>query len=87
MLTKPHSVVCQQSWLTGEVPVDQSLVKVMPIYSKVWKEDLRNDKPVSLTSVPGNVMEQIVLSAITRHVWDNQAIRPSQHGFRKGRSC
>ncbi|GAB0177244.1 mitochondrial enolase superfamily member 1 [Grus japonensis] len=32
-------------------------------------------------------MEQIILSAITWHVQDNQVIRPSQHGFMKGRSC
>ena len=32
-------------------------------------------------------MEQIILSAITRHVQDNQVIRPSQHEFMKGRSC
>ncbi|KAK4830617.1 hypothetical protein QYF61_012342 [Mycteria americana] len=31
--------------------------------------------------------EQIILSAITRHVGDNQGVKPSQHGFRKGRSC
>ncbi|GAB0180572.1 hypothetical protein GRJ2_000522500 [Grus japonensis] len=44
-------------------------------------------EPVSLTLVLGKVMEQIVLSGITQHVQDNQVIRPSQHGFMKGRSC
>ena len=33
------------------------------------------------------MMEQIILSAITQHVQDNQGIRPSQHGFMKGKSC
>ena len=32
-------------------------------------------------------MEQIILREITQHVWNNQGIRPSQHGFVKGRSC
>ena len=57
------------------------------IYKRGHKEDPGNYRPVSLTSVPGKVMEQIVLRAITWRVWDNQAIRPSQHGFMKGRSC
>ncbi|KAK4818214.1 hypothetical protein QYF61_008704 [Mycteria americana] len=77
----------EQSWLTGEVPVDWTLANVTPIFKKGRKEDPGNYRPVSLTSVPGKLMEQIILSAITWHVEDNQGIKPSQHGFRKGRSC
>jgi len=57
------------------------------MYKNGWKEDPENYRPVSLTSVPGKVMERFILSAITWHTQDNQGIRPSQHGFMKGRSC
>ncbi|KAK4825533.1 hypothetical protein QYF61_000110 [Mycteria americana] len=87
VLTKPLSILYQQSWLSREVPVDWSLANVMPIYKKGQKEDPENCRPVSLTSVPGKVMEQTILSAITWHVQDNEVIRPSQHGFMKGKSC
>ncbi|GAB0207546.1 mitochondrial enolase superfamily member 1 [Grus japonensis] len=86
-LAKPLSIIYQQSWLTGEVPDDWRLANVMPIYKKGWKEDPGNYRPVSLISVPGKIMEQFILRALTRHVQDNQGIRPSQHGFMKGRSC
>ncbi|PKU45353.1 rna-directed dna polymerase from mobile element jockey-like [Limosa lapponica baueri] len=87
VLTKPLSIIYQQSRLTREVPVDWRLGNVMPIYKKGWKEDLGNYRPVRLTLVQGKVMEQTILSAMTQHIQDNQAIRPSQHGFMKGRSC
>ncbi|KFQ86695.1 hypothetical protein N337_12037, partial [Phoenicopterus ruber ruber] len=74
VLTKPLSIIYQQSWLTEEVPVNWRLANTAPIYRKGQKEDLGNYRPVSLTLVPGKVMEQIILSAITRHVQDNQAI-------------
>ncbi|KAK4832543.1 hypothetical protein QYF61_023875 [Mycteria americana] len=86
-LAKALSIIYQQSWLTGEVPDDWRLANVTPIYKKGRKEDLGNYRPVSLTSVPGKIMEQLILSALNTHVQANQGIRPSQHGFMKGRSC
>jgi len=50
VLTKPLSIISQQSWLTGEVPVDWRSANVMPIYKKGWKEELGSYTPVSLTS-------------------------------------
>jgi len=32
-------------------------------------------------------MERFILSALTGHVKHNQGIRPTQHGFIKGRCC
>jgi len=32
-------------------------------------------------------VERFILGAVTRHVQDNHGIRPSQHGFSRGRSC
>ncbi|XP_071886556.1 uncharacterized protein [Anas platyrhynchos] len=86
-LAKPLTIIYQQSWLLREVPVDWRLANVTPIYKKGRRADPGNYRPVSLTSVPGKLMEQIILRVITRHLQGKQAIRPSQHGFMKGRSC
>ncbi|KFQ33117.1 hypothetical protein N332_14752, partial [Mesitornis unicolor] len=74
VLAKPLFIIYQQSWLTGEVPVDWRLANVTPIYKKGRKEDPGNYRPVSLTSVPGKTMEQIILSTITHYLRDNQMI-------------
>jgi len=87
ILAKQLSIIYQQSWLTREVPDDWRIASVTPIYKKDCKEDPGNYRPVSLTSMPGKIMEQFIPSALTGHAKDNQGIRPSQHGFMKGRSC
>lgn len=56
-LAKPLSIIYQQSWLTREVPANWKLVNVTSIYKKGWRDDPRNYRPVSLTLVPGKVMD------------------------------
>ena len=57
------------------------------VFQKGWKDDPGSYRPVSLTSVPGKVMERIISGAIMDQLKVNQGIRPSQHGFTNGRSC
>jgi len=41
----------------------------------------------SLSDGRVRTMERFIRSTLTGHVKDNQGIRPSQYGFRKGTSC
>ena len=42
---------------------------------------------ISLTFIPGKVMEKLILGTASRHITDKRVIRGSQHGFTKGKSC
>ncbi|KAK4809950.1 LOW QUALITY PROTEIN: hypothetical protein QYF61_002907 [Mycteria americana] len=70
---------------SGDVPEDWNKANVTPVYKKGLKEDPVNNRPISLTSVPVKVMEQILLGAITRQM--KHVIGKSQDGFTKGKSC
>ncbi|CAM5175590.1 unnamed protein product [Natator depressus] len=80
-------MVYNLSFKSATVPSDWKIANVTPIFKKGSRGDPGNYRPVSLTSVPGKLVETIVKNKIVRHIEHHKLLPKSQHGFCKGRSC
>ena len=78
MSQQVHSVTFGQSWQSGEVPEDWKKANVTSVFKK---EHTGKYRPVSLTLIPGQAMEQIILETVSRHMMDKMVIESSQHRF------
>ena len=66
----PLSMLFEKSWQSGEVPANWKKGNIVPTFKTGKKEELGSSRPVSLTSVPGKIVEHTLLEAILKHMGD-----------------
>jgi len=73
VIAEPLSIIFERSWRTGEVPKDWRKANVTPISKRARRRTRGTTGPVSLTSIPGKVMEQLILEVIIKQVEEKRS--------------
>lgn len=68
----------------GGLPEAWNKASVTPAFQKGKSKDLGDYKLVSLTLIPGKVMEPIIHEAISKHSKDKKMAGSSQHRLQRG---
>lgn len=86
-ITDPLTVIFKKSIEEGKIPLIWKKAHVTAIFKKGQRSDPSNYRPISLTSIPGKIMERIIRNALVDHMNSNAFFNKNQHGFTKGKSC
>ena len=86
-LLPPLKCIFEKSLEERKIPEIWKSAHVTAIFKSGSKSKPENYRPISLTSVPGKLLERIIRDEIVNHMTDNNLFAKSQHGFLAGKSC
>ena len=71
----------------GSIPCDWKNAEIIPIFLKGTKSNPANNRPISIASAYGKIIESIIRDIIVADMNDYNLYSDCQHGFCKHRSC
>ena len=82
-ISKPLSILINQSLDIGVFPQALKLAKVIPLYKKDNPYLFNNYRPISLLLSLSKVYEKVVHTQLTSYFTNNNIFLPNQYGFRQ----
>ena len=86
-LIKPLQIIFKKSMENNQLPSIWKQGNVTAIFKSGSKTKPENYRPISLTSVPGKLLERLIRDILVKHMEENNLFSKAQHGFMTGRSC
>ena len=83
LLSKPISLIINQSFATGVFPEKLKLAKIISVYKKNDKFLIENYRPISILPSISKVFESAVHQKLYPYFISNNYLHNSQYGFRK----
>ena len=76
----------QRSFDTGEIPEILKVSKIVPLHKGNSRHQMKNYRPISLTSHLGKGMEKVLKKHLVNYLESENLLNEHQHGFRAQRS-
>ena len=82
IISRPLSIIINQSLCSGIFPSKLKLAKVIPLYKKEDQRVFGNYRPISLLSSISKIFEKVAFKPILEYFTSNNLLFESQYGFR-----
>jgi hypothetical protein len=84
---KSLAALSRKSLSSGLLPNKWKEANVIPVYKNGSKCDIKNFRPISITSAVCKILERVISFSLLDFVVNNDIIPVHQHGFMPRRSC
>ena len=85
-IAEPITHIINKSFLTGVVPNNMKIAKVVPIYKASDNNLLKNYRPISLLTSFSKLLEKIMYDKVISFLTSNEVLYQHQYGFRSKHS-
>ena len=82
----PLTHIINQSFISGIVPENMKIAKIIPIFKSGNQEIMNNYRPISLLPAFSKLLEKLVCKRLTSFLETNHILYKHQYGFRKKHS-